>query len=564
VRRRVLLSLCLFGLLIPTTALAAAPPAEYETFLRGYDLPHAHEVVVDDQGNVFLLAATYTDGVHLDVLVIKIDALGHEAWTRLIAASDHDQAEDLALDSDGNVWVVGWTDSPDFPVMNALDETLTGFRDVFLMKLDATDGDILYSTFLGGDYVDMGSGIAIDADDAIYLTGVAGSTDFPTTPDAYQGQPSFPLYVYQDAFVAKLSPDGQTILYSTYFGGTEDDWGDRIGLDGQGNIVLAGRTTATDLPLVDAIDGDPNQMFVSKLSADGSTLLFSSYLGGSDSDRPSDMFVDSSGEVVLAGSTQSVDYPTTPGVFQETFVGGIDACEVPFGGTFNCSDFFVTRLSTNGAGLIWSTFVGGTTVDQPRAVTLDAAGNAYVIGYTSSSDFPQAPQDELGAEIVLCRLGDEGRSLDYALGIASGSANRGNGIALDGEGSIYITGTVGVPASIYVSKRSGGSAAITGVEDGPVSGRLVLDRNHPNPFNPATVIRYELPHRADAVTVDLAVFDAAGRRVRQLIDGRQTPGPHAVTWHGRDDTGARVSGGVYFYRLRAGSQSRTRSMVLLK
>jgi hypothetical protein len=564
--RQFFLTLFVAGLLgFGGLASAQAPTAAYETFLPGYTIPSAGRIVVDEGGNAFLIASAHEDDVHLDVLVVKLAPSGDELWNLYIEASNHDYPADLALDSHGDVWVTGWTDSPDFPVVNAMDDTLTGFRDVFLMKLAASDGSILYSTFIGGDYVDSGAGIIFNDADEIYLTGVAGSTDYPTTPDAYQTEPSFPLYIYQDVFVTKLSPAGDEILYSTYFGGTEDDWGEHIALDGYGNIIIAGKTTAEDFPLANAVDATPNDIFVSKFSADGGTLLFSSYLGGSDVDGLSDMSADAAGDVYLTGSTRSVDFPTTPGAFLETFVGAINGCEVPFGGDFNCEDFYVSKLSTSGAGLIWSTFIGGTTVDQPRGVAIDGVGNTYVAGYTNSTDFPLGNSD-FGAKIVVCKLRDGGGTLDYTLDIESGSANRGNGIAVADDGSVYFTGSVGVPASIYVSKRQGAGAQVVGVDEETPSGNsgLVLARNYPNPFNPTTRITYVIPEGAGASLVNLSVFDARGRLVTKLVDEPQAPGSYTVTWRGLDEHGVPVSSGVYFYRLRWGSESISRRMVMLK
>jgi hypothetical protein len=544
--------------------LAAQPPAVvYETYLPGYTLAHAHDIVVDEGGNAFLIGSAYADGVTLDVLIVKLDPSGSELWSQYIQGSSHDYATGLALDSAGDLWVTGFTDSPDFPVVAAIDDTLTGFRDVFLMKLAASDGSILYSTFIGGDYSDSGFGIAINDADEIYLTGVAGSTDFPTTPDAYQPEPSFPLYIYQDAFITKLSPGGDEILYSTYFGGTEDDWGNRITLDANNNIIVAGHTNATDFPLANAFDAVPNELFVSKLSADGGTLLFSTYLGGTDTDRLGDMVADASGNVYLAGPTSSVDYPTTPGAFQENFVGAINGCEVPFGGAFNCEDFFVTKLSTNGAGIVWSTYIGGTAVDEVRNVAIDGGGNTYVAGYTTSDDFPMGSIN-FGAEIVVCKLGANGTALDYTHSIDSGSANRGNGVVVGAGGGVYFTGTVGVPASVFVSKLQDTQATTTAVGDGAKVPGLLLGRNYPNPFNPVTHITYVIPDGAAASRVTLSIFDVSGRPVRQLVDGLQGPGGYTVSWNGRDEHGGEVSSGVYFYRLRWGSESLTKRMVLLK
>lgn len=542
----------------PASAGAQVPTPIYETSLSGYTIPHARDVVVDDAGNAYLIGSAYQDGTHLDVLVAKFDPAGDPAWTRYITASNHCYATGIALDSNRDVWVTGWTDAPDFPMVNAMDNTLTGFRDVFLMKLDTDDGSILYSTFLGGDHVDAAQGIALNAADEIFITGNTGSTDFPVTPDAWQPSPSFPEYFYEDAFITKLSPTGDTILYSTYFGGLHDDRAAMIALDEASNIVIAGFTDADDFPLVNPLQTTPNDVFISKLSADGSTLMFSTYFGGEDIDRLGQMELDDSGNLYLVGTTRSVGFPTTSGAFQENFIGAINGCEVPFGEDYNCEDIFVTKMATNGGGLIWSTFLGGTKVEVGRGIAVDGAGRVYVTGYTGSADFPPSGMD-FGAEIIVCRLDATGSTLDYTYSIDSGSANRGNGIVLDADGNVYFTGTVGVPADVYISKLTGLQLSAVG---GGTPSVVRLDANYPNPFNPGTTISFELGSPA---AVSLQVYDMRGHHVRRLIGGDLlSAGRHEIFWRGRDDSGRKVSAGAYFYRIEAGGFSETKRMVLIK
>jgi len=535
----------------------------YETLIPGYTIPHARDVVVDDAGNAYFIGSAYADGSTLDVLVGAVGPSGSTLWTRYIDSSAHNYATGIALDAAGDVWVTGWTDSPDFPLVNPMDATFAA-REVFLTKLDGKDGTILYSTFLGGDYTDACNGIALNDAGEIWLTGSTGSTDFPVTADAYQATPNFPLYFFTDVFLTKLSPSGDQILYSTYFGGLEDDEARRIALDSAGNVLIAGNTTADDFPLVNAVQSAPHELFVSELSADGSTLLFSTYLGGSDPDRIMGMTVDGSDALYLVGTTQSVDFPTTAGAYQEAFVGAINGCEIPFGGHYNCDDLFVTKLATDGSGLVWSTFLGGTRIDEARAVAVDASGRVYVTGYTSSNDFPP-DGTTFGADIIVSRLDPTGSALDYTYLVDSGSANRGDGIAVDANGDVYFTGTVGVPASVYVSKL-GGQMLGTGVQPGESRNvtALSLSPGRPNPFRPTTRFDYVLPAGSGASPVSVGIYDVAGHLVRELVNEPQSAGSHSVMWRGNDDRGAPVTSGVYFARLRAGSEVRTQRVVKLR
>lgn len=544
-------------------ALAEQPTVLYETILSGdYYIPHAYDIVADAAGNAYFIGTAYENHTSLDVLVAKLDPDGNEVWTYYYAHSGHSLATGIALDSAGYPWVTGWTDDPSFPLVNPIDSQFNA-REMFVMKFDPADGSILYSTFIGGDYTDTGEAIVINDQDEIIIGGTSGSTDFPTTPDAWQPEPSFPLYFFQDGVIVKLSPSGDQILYASYFGGQEDDWIDTIDLDAQGNFIVAGRTDAADFPLAQAIDTTPNDLFISKLSADGQTLLFSTYFGGSDSDRVSQIVSDDAGNVYMAGITRSVDLPTTPGTFSPDFVGEINGCEIPFGGDYNCEDFFVFRLSTSGDGIYWGTYLGGTTVDEARGIACDALGNVFVTGYTSSDDFPLY-DGSFGAAFVVCKLADSGSTLAYTHWVESGSANRGNGIFIDNANDIYFTGTVGVPASIYISKLQGGQT--TAVDDGQVVALtdFALVANYPNPFNPRTSIRFTLPAGAEGASVRLSVYDVSGRLVSRLLDDRLGAGEHSVDWSGRDDTGREVSAGVYYARLTWAGESRTRPMVLLK
>ncbi|MCB9478236.1 MAG: hypothetical protein H6683_01020 [Deltaproteobacteria bacterium] len=467
-----------------TGSASAAPPAlEYETNLSIPYLDSGRGIAVGSDGSAYVVGNWYEDQNTLDIHVSRISPTGTVLWTVYLPGSGHDYAWDIALDSSDDVYLTGFTDSDDFPAVDALDDTRDK-RDAFITKLSALDGSIVFSTFLGGDYADEGRGIAIGDDGAIYVVGQVGSTDFPVTPDAYQDHPSFPQYFYTDAFITKLSADGSEILYSTYFGGEIDDHAERVALDSAGNIIVVGETNADDLPLVDAIDTNPNTIFISKFSPDGTQLLFSTYFGGTNLDGVSDMALDGADKVYLTGSTRSVDFPTTPGAYQEDFVGGIAACEVPFGSRYNCEDVFVSKLDTTGGGLLYSTFLAGTKVEMGSGIAVDAGGRAHVVGYTGSPDFP--PDGiEFAADIFVSRFDATGSVLDYSVIVESGSANQGHGIAVDDAGAVYFTGAVNVPSDTYVAKI----AAFTppSCDDGCLIGPTCYDDGTINPSNPCQI-----------------------------------------------------------------------------
>jgi hypothetical protein len=443
----------------------ADPPAFlYETTVPGYYLASGHGVAVDSASNAYVLGSWYQDTQHLDILVVKVGADGGLVWTVTIIGQSHDFATDIALDSAGDVWITGFTDSEDFPTVNALDDSLTGFRDAFVTKLSAVDGTILYSTFLGGDYVDDGRGIALNAEDEIYLVGSTQSMDFPTV-DPIQAELNGYAYAYSDAFVTKLSADGSTILYSTYLGGTDDDMADGVALDGSDNICFVGRTGSSDFPTANPMQATyagEIDAFVARISADGSALDYSTYLGGEEGESPGGIFVDSAGCAYVGGSTASIGFPTTPGAFQETFVGAVLGCFTYFPPTyFNCDDMFLSKLLPDGSAFEYSTFVGGTDMDRCRDIAVDSAGNAYLVGYTTSEDFPlTVGQPNYG--IVVAKMSADGSSVAYALAVQSGSSNAGHGVAIDATGDAYVAAALNVPSDVYVARITERGISLSG------------------------------------------------------------------------------------------------------
>lgn len=547
-------------LLLGTASLAQSPALVNQTLIDGYYIPHASRLEVGADGSAYVLGSAYEDQHSLDVILNKVGPDGGHVWELYINGGNHDYAEDIQLDADGNIWVCGWTDSPDFPLVDPLDADFV-HREAFLMKVDAQDGSLLYSTFLGGDYTDRATAMALGQDGSIYLAGETGSTDFPVTADALQPEPSFPMYFFTDAFVARISPAGDQLLYATYFGGTEDDYAQGLALDAADNILLAGHTTAEDFPLVDAIDEYPKEMFLAKLSADGQSQLFGSYFGGAyDLSTLRAMEADAAGNIYLAGFTRAPDFPTTPGTWSPDFIGAINGCYEYFYGYYNCDDFFVCKVSTSGEGVLWGTFLGGTAVDQAKDMALDDQGNVYLAGYSASLDFP-GNDSGVGSQIAVAKLSGDGADLEFTYLQNSGSANRGNGVAVGPDGGVYFSGTIGVPASIMVCKLEQRSS-LSGAGDLPAG--FALAANYPNPFNPSTTITYRLPQDGEQHPVRLDVFDVQGRLVRRLVDDRQDGGTHSVVWDGRGRRGGTLSSGVYYYRLQSDGLQTTRSMTLLK
>jgi hypothetical protein len=445
-----------------TAAVGAAladgePPIAYETVLPGYNLSHGADLAVDADGNAFVLAANHNDATRNDVILAKLDPGGNVLWERYLRGGSIDIAGGIALDAQGDLWVTGWTDSADFPITaDAIDNQLTGFRDVFVTKLASTDGSVLYSTYIGGDYVDGGNDIAIGDDGRVFITGFSASTDYPTTADAIQPDRNGHSYAFTDNILTILSPDGTSVLYSTYYGGSEDEEAQSIALDANGDIVIGGWTQSTDYPTHNPFQanyaGGERDAFVTRFLTDGSAIDFSTYLGGEDWDFFGRLDVGPNGGIFVTGSTRSITFPTTSGSFQPNFDGDILGCEVPFGQDYNCEDMFLTKLAPDGTQLDYSTYLGGSRPDEARGVAVDNLGRAHLVGYSYSADFPGTDDQYT---VLTSRISADGSTLDYIHARFSGSCNAGHGITVGGDGAVYLTGAVNVPADIYVVKLEG-------------------------------------------------------------------------------------------------------------
>src|SRR2546422_2333041 len=302
------------------------------------------------------------------------------------------------------------------------------------------DPVLFYSTYLGGSDYDLGYGIAVDAAGNAYITGETYSTNFPITAGAFQTVSRGSL----NAFVTKFNPTGSGLFYSTYLGGSGDDHGQSIVVDATGNAYVGGNTTSIDFPTTPGAfqtwSGGAYDAFVTKLNPSGAALVYSTYLGGSDNDFGAQgIAVDAAGSAYVTGGTRSSDFPTTPGAFQTVLRGVQDA--------------FVTKLNATGSALVYSTFLGGTECcfhQQGLGIAVDAAGNAYVTGPTTATDFPTtlgAFQTTSGGDkdAFATKLNPLGTGLVYSTYLGGSGEDVGQGIALDALPipNAYVAGLTG-------------------------------------------------------------------------------------------------------------------------
>jgi len=373
-----------------------------------------------------------------------------------------DQGCALAVDAeDGSVVVSGATFSPDFPVVpGVFDPTCNGSQDVFVARLSADGSTLLSGTFLGGGGEDGGRAVAVDPRDrSIVVAGATRSPDFPTTPGAFD-----PTYHGDwDAFVARLSADGDALLFSTFLGGEEADKGWGMALHpSDGTAILVGRTLSPDFPTTPgAFDPTYNgdwDAFLVRLGADGKGMAYGTYLGGSAVDYGEAVVVNpADGTVMLTGGSFSPDFPTTPDAFDPSHNG--------------LGDAIVARLSLDGGELLYSTFVGGSHHDEGHGIAVDPSnGTAIIVGGTMSSDFPTTagafdPTFNGGVyDAFVAWLDEDGHALCYSTFLGGEGADYGAAVAVNSEdGTVTVTGPTTSPnfpitPGAFTSSYSGGAS----------------------------------------------------------------------------------------------------------
>ena len=324
------------------------------------------------------------------------------------------------------------------------------------------DPVLSYSTYLGGTDYNYATGVAVDSSGNTYITGYTSSVDFPVS-GGVQGifaggscgtevntAPCF------DAFVAKLNPQGTSLVYSTYLGGTGDDEGVRIAVDSSGQAYVAGFTDSLDFPTAGPLQGSNGggacgttayptpcyDAFAAKLTAAGSNLIYSTYLGGADDDFATSIVADANGDAYVCGLTSASNFPVTYGALQTSYGGG------PFDG-------FVAKINPTGGSLVYSTYLGGSQEDRVNGIALDSSGDAFMTGQTDSANFPvqagfqpkytasscgSALNNNPCFESFVSELNPTGSALVYSSYLGGSAGSYGSDIALDSSGAAYVTG----------------------------------------------------------------------------------------------------------------------------
>ena len=409
------------------------------------------------------------------------------AYSTYLGGSGKDGANAVAVDTAGNVYVAGTAASTDFPVTaGALQKTNNAAASksstAFIAKLNSSGTALVYATYLGGSGGDSVSGLAVDGSGYAYAAGTTSSKDFPVTQGAFQ---TTNHATSSNAFITKLNPAGSALVYSTYLGGSGNssyfgynvgDFGNGLVVDGSGNAFIFGAIFSSDFPITPGAFQTVNYTwgkgvasgFVSKLNPAGTALVYSTCLGGSRASGPFALALDGSGNAYIAGWTQAVDFPVTPGAFQT-------ANHTRFG-----ANAYITKLNSAGTALVYSTYLGGlgntsgdlSARDYADGLAVDTSGNAYVVGYAISSDFPvtsgafqttnyATPNQDTNAFVT--KLNPTGSALVYSTYLGGKVSAGASGVAVDGSGNAYIVGSTSdsdFPVTSGAFQTANGGSAI--------------------------------------------------------------------------------------------------------
>lgn len=436
------------GAFDPSRELVIDPVFAYSTYLGGKTNDTAYAVAVDGAGNAYV--SGHTDSTNFPLknpfetrqagaFVAKLNPTG----TALVYSTYFGGlGEAIAVDAGGNVYLTGIAGSLFTATPGAFQASPQGGFDSFVSKINPQGNGVVYSTYLGGEFDDFGTGIAIDGAGNAYVTGwtkcpVPDST--PCFPVKNAFQPEF-AGGNNDAFVTRLNATGTDVAYSTFLGGgrilnTTDDWGQDIAVDASGAATVMGYTYSQDFPVTPgAYDTTSNGLdaFVTRFAPDGRSLKYSTYLGGSGHEESYGLALDAAKNAYVTGFTISYDFPTTPGAYKRQMVTGWEA--------------FITKLNPAGSALVYSTYLGSDSAsDLAWDLAVDSGGSAYVTGYTNGDDFPlvDAPQPFYGnglQDAFVTKLNPAGSALVYSTYLGGSTWDQGYGIAVDAAGAAFVVG----------------------------------------------------------------------------------------------------------------------------
>jgi hypothetical protein len=458
----------------PARALVIDPVLTYATYLGGTLGERIGHITVDAGGNVYATGYTFsldfpvttgaTQSGSSDLFVTRLNAAGNAIiFSTYLGGAGAESDGRVHVDAGGNVYVSGVTGSVDYPTLNAAQPTFAGGTDFVASKLGPT-GTLLYSTYIGGGSLELfADGMAVDADGAAHITGQTISQNYPTTPGAWD-QTCGTLGTCNGGFdgaVTKLSPSGATIVYSSYVGGSNNDFATDVAVDLSGNAYVVGMTKSADIamtpgsvqPVYNGDSGDTafdgGDAFLVKLSPTGG-VVYATYIGGNDDDGAFGVAVDSVGNAYVSGGTTSTNFPVTAGALQTTFAGGVGGGSTGLPGQWVGGDGFVVKITPDGSAYDYATYIGGNNNDVLSRVVVHR-GTVYASAQTRSPNLPvlttYQPYFAGGTfDGYAFRLNASGSQLLHATYIGGSNdvpataAEFASGVAVDRRGDMYVSG----------------------------------------------------------------------------------------------------------------------------
>ena len=416
-------------LLLPTPfgRLVQRAPAVFQV-RNGAKIALSGRYEILGPGRVGLAVAGYDPALPLTIDPIL-------SYSTYLGGSGLDQGQGIAVDANGNAYVTGFTESADFPV--SAGKGPYGQKDAFVTKLSPDGKSLVYSVYFGGTGDDIAHGIAVDAQGDAFIVGGTTSFDLPVLNGFQSTHGGSPTAPNSDAFIAELGPGGTSLVYSSYLGGSGNDEATAVALDAAGNAFITGDTSSADFhssgnAYQPAYGGGFRDSFLCEVAPGGSTLLYSTYLGGDADDYGNGVTVDALDHVFVTGGTSSVAFPISSNALQPALRGSTNAFVSAF-------DFSAPAGTT--PGLLYSTYLGGSGSDAGQAIASDASGDAYVTGYTTSTDFPVTQGSfHGGADAFVAKLDPTGGSLLFSTYLGGSAYDAGYAITVGGDGSAYVTG----------------------------------------------------------------------------------------------------------------------------
>lgn len=579
-----------FGFSVPevSTELAVVidPILIFSSFLGGSMNERSHDICTDWQDNVLVVGRTnstnfptyasfdWSSNFGWDGFLTKLTPLaGDYIYSTYIGGTGLDVATSVRSDQLGRPLVGGATESWDFPVGRAIQPQNAGTRDGFLLKLAPTGDELIFSTYFGGFQLDSLSDVGVDEDGFNYATGTAHSYDIPLK-NAFNTQNAGG----ETAFLFKASPEGDSLIYSTYLGAAWE--GVNLEVDAAHSAILAGHTQGQWFPLKNPIDstkGKNTGAFVAKFAPSGDSLLFSTFISGDGGSKCKGLALDEDQNIYIAckvfPALGGVHYPTVNPL--RDIVSGL-------------SEGGLSIISSSGDSLIFSSTWGGYNYgssDELRDIAVDGSGNIITVGTYSGSGFPlEDAIDSIShwsdSDVTVTKFAHHGTGVIYSTYYGGSGGNAAAAVAIDSRGNACFTGLTELDElplvnpldSTFEGGPDRGTDAfvaiigdqLTDVEDEAdqaLPTTFVLHQNYPNPFNGETTIKFDLPRAAN---VSIVVYNILGEEVWTVSKRSYGAGTHTVTWDGKGNDGGEVASGVYFYSLTTPTSTFTRKMLFLK